>query len=212
MADAPKTNGNGNGRPAAPLPQPPKVEIDKQGQDNAARQQANAAVNEAEQKKADPLMPREDMNVGQVMAASPNHMILPDPLPALNRPIFEAPRMGSGHPTLPLHPNQANPIVEAAIEELRVRLGEMREFLKRFPHHVGGDLGRLVHHLRVELNAPVQNHARAESRNHQDRAIAERRRQEDAANNGAVSAATLARRAEEDAGLAVYRRIEDTPA
>jgi hypothetical protein len=200
MADAPKSNAK-----------PPAPEIDQQGKENAERQQANVAVNKAEQAKADPLMPQEGMNAEQAMAASPNHMLLPDPLPALNRPIFEAPRLGTGHPPMPLHPDQPSAVVEAAVEELRTRLGEMREFLKRFPHHVGGDLGHLVHHLRVALKAPVRNAAREIERQQQDRAIAERRRHEDLANNGIVSHALATRRAEEDAGLAVYRRIEDTP-
>jgi hypothetical protein len=210
MADAPKGNGNGTKTPPAPPP-PQKPEIDKQGQDNAARQKANVAVNEAEQEKVDPLMPQEGMNAEQAMAASPNHMMLPDPLPPLNRPIFEAPRMGAVHPPMPLHPGQPPQVVEAAVEELRVRLGEMREFLKRFPHEVGGELGALVHHLRVELKAPVHNPAREAERREQDRVIAERRRHEDIANNGVVSEATKTRRMEEDAGLAAYRRIEDTP-
>lgn len=190
---------------------PPPPTIDDQGKDNAARQAANVEAVKTDQAMADPLMPKDGMNAGQVMAASPNHLIVPDPLPPLNRAIVDPPPMGNGHPPLPLHPHQPPPVIEAAVEELRVRLGEMREFLKRFTHDVGGDMGSLVDHLRVALVVPRSDPIREEDRRIEDANIAVRRRQEDIANGSPPSAAQIAAREREDAGLAAFRRIQDTP-
>lgn len=158
----------------------------------------------------DPLRAKPGMTAEQVTNASPAHLIVPDPLPALNRPIFEPPRAGAMHAPIALHPGQDHPVVEAAVEGLRLKLGELREYLKGFTHDVGGELGSLVDHLRVALGIPKADPIRDADRRTEDAHVAERRRAEDVAFGGVVPPQVANRRAEEDAGLATYRRIQDT--
>lgn len=77
--------------------------------------------------------------------------IEPDPLPALDRPIAEPPARAEpvlrhfGTPAVP-------PQVEAEIEALRTRLGELRTHLVNFEHEVGGELGEIVAFLKEKLH------------------------------------------------------------
>jgi hypothetical protein len=158
--------------------------------------------------EVDPLRPRPDMKAAEVENASPNHLLVPDPLPPLNRSIFESPHVVSLHMTK-LHDGQVAPHVEAAVEELRMRLGEMREFLKRFPHDVGGDLGHLVDHLRSALGVARPDPVRDATRQAEDQNIMARRRMEDDL-GGPPEPHVVQRRIEEDAGIATLRRVQDT--
>lgn len=161
----------------------------------------------ADPMREDPLRPAPDMDAKEAESASPDHLREPDPLPALNRPIFETPHLPVTH-TPTLHPGRVEAHVEAAIEEMRMRLGEMREFLKRFPHDVGGELGDLVNHLRGSLGVARPDPARDARRREEDAFVASRRRTEDLVETPTPE--RLQRRAEEDAGLATLRRIQDT--
>lgn len=156
---------------------------------------------------ADPLRPRSGMTPAEAMNASPNHLLEPDPLPALDRSIVTPPQFAMLH-TPSLHVGQASPHVEAAVEELRTRLGEIREFLKRFPHVIGGDLGVMVDYMRSAFGIPRPDPVRDADRQTEDAHTASRRRAEDAV--GSPSPERVQRRAEEDAGLAALRRIQDT--
>lgn len=76
--------------------------------------------------------------------------IEPDPLPALDRPIAspaaaEPVIRHFGTPAIP-------PAVEAEIEALRTRLGELRTHLVGFEHEVGGELGEIVAFLKEKLH------------------------------------------------------------
>lgn len=158
----------------------------------------------------DPLRAKPGMTAAEVTNASPAHLLVPDPLPPLSRPIFEAPRMGAVSPPILLHPAQDHPVMEAAVEGLRLKLGELREFLKGFAHDPGGELGSLVDYLRVALGVARADPIRDADRRTEDAHVAARRRAEDISSGGTVSSERLARRQEEDAGLATYRRIQDT--
>lgn len=75
----------------------------------------------------------------------------PDPLPALDRPIAEP-----EHPAQPVLRHfgvpTVSPHVEAAVEELRTRLGELRTFLVGFEHEIGGELGEIAAYLKEKLH------------------------------------------------------------
>lgn len=77
--------------------------------------------------------------------------IQPDPLPALDRPIAEPSARAEpvlrhfGTPAVP-------PQVEAEIEALRTRLGELRTHLVGFEHKVGGELGEIIAFLKEKLH------------------------------------------------------------
>lgn len=182
MADAPKQGVPNRSEPPKPI------------------EQSNTPV-------ADPLRPRPNMTPAEALNASPNHLLEPDPLPALDRPIVTPPQHATLH-SLPLHAGQPAPHVEAAVEELRTRLGEIREFLKRFPHVIGGDLGAIVDYLRGAFGIPRHDPVRDADRRTEDAHTAARRREEDLV--APPSPERLQRRAEEDAGLAALRRIQDT--
>jgi hypothetical protein len=205
MAEAPKA-GNGNGRPAAPV-EPPKSDTPKLDTPKSEKLNDQRPIEQADTPVADPLRPKPNMKPEEALNASPNHLLEPDPLPPLNRPIFAMPHIAALH-TVPLHPQRVAPHVEAAVEELRTRLGELREFLKRFAPDIGGELGELVDHLRSTLGVARHDPVRDADRRTEDAQIAARRREEDMA--GPPSAERLNRRAEEDAGLAALRRIQDT--